>query len=181
MARKYKEKFPLLTAGRTAGRTAGPAILLVVFLLQDGRKGRTLLQIPSMRNVFLTLSPVLLSASLSAQGVFSNRTQLVLEKVIQDYPNHFINIKGELISQASQSSRYKSILQLPGAQSVVITVSTGSQPSGWSCTVLETRSFGEARQRFAAIYGELSNSIIAGAGHKTYILSGQYEIPVAEK
>lgn len=134
-----------------------------------------------MRSLFLILTPVLLFATASAQGVFSNKTQVILEKVIQDYPNRFYNIKGELISQALQSARYKSTVQLPGAESAVITVSTGSQPTGWACTVLETRSFEEAKQRFAAIYSELSNSIITATGQKTYILSGQYEVPVAEK
>jgi hypothetical protein len=134
-----------------------------------------------MRSAILTLTPVLLSATLSAQGVFSNKTQVVLEKVIQDYPNHFYNIKGELISQALQSSRYKSTLQLPGAESTVITVSSGNQGSGWSCVVMETKSFTEARERFAAIYGQLSNSIITAGGQKTYILSGQYETPTEEK
>jgi hypothetical protein len=130
-----------------------------------------------MRSVILTLSPVLLSATLSAQGVFSNKTQVILEKVIQDYPNHFYNIKGELISQALQTSRYKSTLQLPGAESTVITVSSGSQSSDWSCVVLETKNFAEARERFAAIYGQLSNSIITTGGQKTFILSGQYDAP----
>ena len=37
-----------------------------------------------MRNAILTLAPMLLSASLTAQGVFSNKTQAILEKVIQD-------------------------------------------------------------------------------------------------
>lgn len=134
-----------------------------------------------MRSVILTLTPVLLSATLCAQGVFSNKTQVVLEKVIQDYPNHFYNIKGELISQALQSSRYRSTLQLPGAQSTVITVSAGSQGSDWSCVVLETKSFTEARDRFAAIYAQLSNSIITAGGQKTYILSGQYETPAEER
>jgi len=134
-----------------------------------------------MRSAILTLTPVLLSATLSAQGVFSNKTQVILEKVIQDYPNHFYNIKGELISQALQSSRYKSTLQLPGAQSTVITVSAGSQGSGWSCVVLQTKNFEQAKDRFAAIYGQLSNSIITAAGQKTYILSGQYEAPTEDR
>jgi hypothetical protein len=148
-----------------------------------------------MRSTILTLTPVLLtartcalsatlcalSATLSAQGVFSNKTQSVLEKVIQDYPNHFYNIKGELISQALQSSRYKSTLQLPGAQSTVVTVSTGAQGSDWSCTVLQTKNFTEARDRFAAIYGQLSNSIITASGQKTFILSGQYETPTEDR
>ncbi len=141
-----------------------------------------------MRSAILTLTPVLLSATLcapsatlSAQGVFSNKTQVILEKVIQDYPNHFYNIKGELISQALQTSRYRSTLQLPGAESTVITVSQGSRGSDWSCVVLETKSFTEARDRFAVIYGQLSNSIITASGQKTFILSGQYEAPIEDK
>ena len=127
--------------------------------------------------------PVMLSASLSAQGVFSNKTQTVVEKVIQDYPNHFLNIKGELIGQASQASRYRSTVELPGAASSTITLvsAAGTQASGWTCTVLQTTSFDEARTRFSEIYGQLSNSIISAAGQKTFILSGQYETPAAEK
>lgn len=135
-----------------------------------------------MRNAILTLAPVLLSATLSAQGVFSNKTQAVLEKVIQDYPNQFYHIKGELISQALQSTRYKSTLQLPGAASTTITLaSSGQQGSGWACTVLEASGFPEAKERFATIYSQLSNSIITTAGQKTFILSGQYEVPVEER
>jgi hypothetical protein len=134
-----------------------------------------------MRSAILTLTPVLLSATLSAQGVFSNKTQVILEKVIQDYPNHFYNIKGELISQALQTSRYRSTLQLPGAESTVITVSSGSRGADWSCVVLETKSFAEAKEKFATIYGQLSNSIITASGQKTFILSGQYETPAEDK
>jgi hypothetical protein len=134
-----------------------------------------------MRSAILTLTSVLLSATLSAQGVFSNKTQVVLEKVIQDYPNHFYNIKGELISQALQTSRYKSTLQLPGAESTVITVSSGSRGSDWSCVVMETKNFSEAKEKFASIYNQLSNSIITAGGQKTSILSGQYEMPAEEK
>ncbi len=125
----------------------------------------------------------MLSASLSAQGVFSNKTQTIVEKVIQDYPNHFFNIKGEFIGQALQASRYKSTLELPGASSSTITLvsASGTGGSGWNCTVLQTASFDEARARFSEIYGQLSNSIILAAGQKTFILSGQYEPPAPDK
>ena len=124
------------------------------------------------------MAPVILSASLSAQGVFSNKTQVVLEKVIQDYPNHFNHLRGELIGQASQSARYKSTLQLPGSSSCIVTVTgAGIQGSGWSCTILETTDFNTAKARFAEIYDQLSNSIISTDEQKTYILSGQYETP----
>ncbi|HEY4061792.1 MAG TPA: hypothetical protein VGM30_07815 [Puia sp.] len=136
-----------------------------------------------MRNYLLNLAPVLLSATLSAQGVFSNKTQDILEKVIRDYPNHFYNIKGELIGQALQTARYKSILQLPGASSCTITLYTASsnEGSGWSCIVLQAADFSQAKKRFTEIYGQISNSIITAGGQKTFILSGQYEEPVEEK
>lgn len=137
-----------------------------------------------MRSAILAFAPVItLSVSLSAQGVFSNNTQVILEKVIQDYPNHFHNIKGELISQALQTARYRSTLQLPGAASSTVTLATvaGSEASDWNCTVLETADFGAASSRFAEIYNQLSNSIITTEGQKTFILNGQYEVPSQTK
>lgn len=136
-----------------------------------------------MRKTILTFAPVLLSASLSAQGVFSNKTQVTLEKVIQDYPNHFTHIKGELIGQATQTARYRSTVQLPGSTSstVILTNSSAQEGSGWSCTVLETGSFEAAKSRYAEIYGQLSNSIITSGSQKTFILSGQYAAPAEDR
>lgn len=124
-----------------------------------------------------------MTASLSAQGVFSNKTQVILEKVIQDYPNHFHNIKGELIGQALQAARYRSTLQLPGSASSTVTLFTvsGAEGSDWDCTVLETPDFNAARTRFTEIYDQLSNSIISTVEQRTFILSGQYETPSQDK
>jgi hypothetical protein len=129
------------------------------------------------------VAPVMLSASLSAQGVFSNKTQSIVEKAIQDYPNHFYNIKGEFIGQASQASRYKSTLELPGASSIITFISApGSQEeSGWTCTLLRTASFEEASTRVAEVFGQLNNSIVTATGQKTFILSGQFEAPQPDK
>ncbi|HEX9514391.1 MAG TPA: hypothetical protein VF939_28050 [Puia sp.] len=136
-----------------------------------------------MRNTILTLAPVLLSASLSAQGVFSNKTQSILEKVIQDYPNHFYHIKGEMIAQARQTTEYRSTLQLPGSSSCIITLyrATRDEGYGWTCTVLEAGNFEQVKEKFREIYGQLTNSIVTTGGQKTFILSGQYEEPVQEK
>ena len=136
-----------------------------------------------MRNTILAIAPVLFSATLSAQGVFSNKTQVVLEKVIQDYPNHFYHIKGELIDQVMQTARYRSTLQLPGSTSctVILTNSTPIEGSGWSCTVVETGNFELAKSRYAEIYAQLSNSIITSGNQKTFILTGQYETPTEDR
>jgi hypothetical protein len=140
-------------------------------------------EILSMRSSILSLTLTLLSASLSAQGVFSNKTQVILEKVIQDYPNHFTNIRAEQIGQALQTASYKSTLQLPGSRSSTITLGTagGNEESDWTCTVLTTSSFEEAKTRYSEIYGELSNSIISTDNRQTFIISGQYEVPSEER
>jgi len=135
-----------------------------------------------MRNTILTMAPVLLSVTLTAQGVFSNKTQSVLEKVIQDYPNHFHNIKGELISQERQTAEYRSTLQLPGSPSCIVVLTGGKGTTSgegytWNCIVLDSESFTVARDRFQEIYSQLSNSIITTNAQKTFILSGGYETP----
>lgn len=136
-----------------------------------------------MRSAILTFAPIILSASLSAQGVFSNKTQVVLEKVIQDYPNRFYNIKGELIGQALQTARYRSTLEIPGSASstVILATATGATGSDWRCIVVQTADFNEARNRFAEIYNQLSNSIITTENQKTFILNGQYEAPTQDR
>lgn len=94
-----------------------------------------------MRSILFTLAYVIFYASLSAQGVFGNKTQSILEKVIQD--------------------------------------SSGEHCS-WTHTVLETSGFGQAKNKFREVYGQISNSIITTAGQKTFILTGQYEDPIEE-
>ena len=150
-------------------------------LLQAVRIRCTLSKILTMRNIPLTLAPLLLSATLTAQGVFSNKTQTILEKVIQDYPNHFYNIKGELIQQTPQTAEYSSTLQLPGSSSTIIILSTDRSEGSWTCTLLDKEGFGQAREDFRQIYEQIRNSIITASGQKTFILSGQYEAPVEDK
>ena len=99
-----------------------------------------------MRNAILTIAVLFLSAALSAQGVFANKTQAILEKVIQDYPNHFYNIKGELIDQAPRAAEYRSTLQLPGSSSCTVTFYTAS---GNAPERSEARETGEAQREVA--------------------------------
>ena len=49
------------------------------------------------------------------EDVFSNKTNVALEKVIRDYPNRFHNIRGEMITQNPQTAEYKSTITVPGA------------------------------------------------------------------
>jgi hypothetical protein len=132
--------------------------------------------------MLLTFTYVIFYATLSGQGVFSNKTQAVLEKVIQDYPNRFYNIKGELIHQTRLTTEYRSTLQLPGSSSVITrTNAISNEDYSWVCAVFEAPGFEQAKAKFLEIYGQISNSIITTAGQKTFILTGQYEDPLEQK
>ena len=68
-----------------------------------------------MKNITLFLSILIVAMPGFGQGVFSNQTNFVLEKVVQEYTSQFKNIKGEVINKSKASTAYKSTLAIPGA------------------------------------------------------------------
>ncbi len=59
-----------------------------------------------MRSTLITLA-LLLNATwlFSLDDVFSNKTNVALEKVIRDFPNRFHNIRGDMIGPARSGGR----------------------------------------------------------------------------
>jgi hypothetical protein len=136
-----------------------------------------------MKNIIAIIFLVLLGAVLSAQGVFKNQTNGALEKVIQDYPNQFKNIRGDLLGSNQRSSEYKSNVAIPGAVSCTITQYAVADKHlvSWQTTIYSSSQFDEAKQRFKELFGEIKNTIIKLDGEKPVILNGRYEMPTEEK
>ncbi len=119
-----------------------------------------------------------------SQGVFTNETHTALQAVVDDFPNHFRNIRGELLRNDVQTADYASRVEIPGALSTVITRYTSQKDTdsyGWKAVLAEYEEFGEAARRYREIYRELKNSIIKMDGEKPFILNGTYEIPTESK
>jgi hypothetical protein len=136
-----------------------------------------------MKSASLTIALCAIAATSLAQGVFSNKTNTVLEKVIQDYPNRFKNIKAEVIVENPQTTEYRSTVQIPGSTSGVITRYNSSKNDvySWSSVVFESEDFDEVKNKFKEIFGQIKNSIVRIGGGRPYILSGQYADPSEEK
>jgi|HubBroStandDraft_6_1064221.scaffolds.fasta_scaffold478838_2 hypothetical protein len=136
-----------------------------------------------MRSASLTISLFAICATSFAQGVFSNKTNAALEKVIQDYPNRFKNIKGEVVVENPQTTEYRSTVQIPGSSSCIVTRynSTTNDVYSWSCVIYESEDFELARNKFREIFGQIKNSIVKVGEEKPYILTGQYANPSEEK
>jgi hypothetical protein len=156
--------------------------MCVYFLLQQSLIFSNI-DMLTMRNSAAILVSLLFSASSQAQGVFSNKTNAALEKVIQDYPNRFRNIKGELIVQNPQTTEYRSTVDIPGSSSCIVTRynSTKNEVYGWACVIFEGDDFDLVKNKFREIFGQIKNTIIKIEGQKTFILNGQYEMPTEGK
>ena len=134
----------------------------------------------AMRSTILTLAFLLNAVWLfSQEDVFSNKTNVALEKVIRDYPNRFHNIRGDMISQHEQMSEYKSTISVPGASycSILKYSVANNDVYNWNCTTFNSPNFMQARAKFKEIYDQIENTIIKIEGQKPFILNAQYRTP----
>jgi hypothetical protein len=135
-----------------------------------------------MRNVTLLLLFLILTQTIASQGVFSNQTNAALQKVIQDYPNHYRNIKGDRVTELTQSVSYTSKVQIPGNITCFFTQNvTKKEAYSWKCELFESGDFEKAKTRFSELFNQIHNTIIKVEGEKPAILNGKYENPVSNR
>lgn len=136
-----------------------------------------------MKKIYLLLWLAACSNSLHAQGVFSTKTTTALQKVIEDYPNRFRNIKGDRLAEHTRAVDYHSRVVIAGAANPVITQYSTSpkEQYAWSCELAKSDSFDKAKATFQSLYNQISNTIIKIEGEKPFILNGRYEVPDAGK
>lgn len=136
-----------------------------------------------MRTTVIILACFVLASTSYSQGVFTNKTNAVLEKVIQDYPNRFRNIKGEMIVENPQATEYRSTVEIPGSSSCTVTKYTSKKDDvySWACIVFEGDDFNLVKNKYKELFGQIKNTIVKIEGQKTFILNGQYEIPSEER
>jgi len=136
-----------------------------------------------MKNTLTLLLILFFGAHCLAQGVFRNQTNNTLEKVVQDYPSQFKNIRGELLSSGQGSAEYKSTITIPGAVSTTIIQSAAAhkQEVCWQSVVYSVNEFNLARNRFEELFNQIKNTIIKPEGEKAVIVNGMYIDPSEDK
>jgi len=136
-----------------------------------------------MKRIFPLFILLTFSIAGLCQGVFTNDVNLALQKVIQDYPNHFINIKGAPLTGSQQGFQFHSRVEVPGTLNCRVTLYNAEKKEmyGWTCVVLESGKFGDAKNKFTELYNQIRNTIVKIEGEKPFILTGNYETPTDEK
>lgn len=104
-----------------------------------------------------------------------------VKKVVEDYPNHFANLMGEIIIQNPQSTDYQCTFNANGAEQTTITrYSAKKEMYSWQALMLTTESFDKAKQKFKSLFTQLNNLSIR-VGHQNSRLGGKYEAPDENK
>ena len=104
-----------------------------------------------------------------------------VKKVIEDYPNRFINLMGEVLAQNTQSTDYHCNFAVHGAEEAFITrYPAKKEICSWQALMLTTESFDKAKQKFKSLFNQLINlSVKAGTG--TFKLKADYQSPEESK
>jgi len=118
-----------------------------------------------------------------SQGVFNNTTNSAIQKVIEDYPNKFDNIKGDQIAVKNEAIDYRSKIEIPGASHNIITHLTVANNSlySWKSQLFESSSFESARDKFKEAFNNIKNTIVKIEGMPAFILNGKFEQPSESK
>lgn len=136
-----------------------------------------------MKNICLPFLLLALNFSVEGQGVFSNKTNTALQKVIEDYPNKFRNIIGDKINSDHRVTDYHSRIEVPGAMTSTVSHynSTKTEGYSWKAELFESNSFEQSSQRFKEVFENIKNTIVKIEGMSPVILNGKYEYPAEDK
>ena len=124
---------------------------------------------------------VLLSFLSSAQLHFTianNSVSNAIAKVIEDFPNHFNNIRGEIISKDVQAVNYTCTVNIEGADSSII-IRNGNDSDNiysWTETVFTTEEFDKAKEKFHEYFTKIK-ATAATIDNKKISFHAEYIVP----
>ena len=106
--------------------------------------------------LFFVLLPFLSLAQLRF-AITNNSVSNAIAKVIEDFPNHFNNIRGEMISKDVQAVNYACTINISGADSSII-IQNGNDSDNiysWTETVFATDDFDKAKEKFHEFFTKI--------------------------
>jgi hypothetical protein len=132
---------------------------------------------------FITITSFLFnysSAQLKLPGI-NNGVAHDVKKVIEDYPNRFVHLMGEMVEEHTQSTDYQCNFNVNGAEESIITrYSAKKEVCSWQALMLTTDNFEKAKQKFKSLYSQLNN-LSVNTGKANFRLKGVYESPEEAK
>ena len=92
---------------------------------------------------------------------FNNNVSNALSKVIEDFPDHFNNIRGDIIGTNVQSTNYSCTINIDDADSSVI-IQNGEEKDNifsWKEVVFEADDFAAAKLKFHEYFNKIKGTV----------------------
>lgn len=104
-----------------------------------------------------------------------------VKKVIEDYPNRFINLMGEVKILNEQSTDYYCNFKVNGAEETFVTRYSAKREGvvSWQALMMTTGEFDEAKKKFKSFYNQINNLSVS-IDQKSYRLKAEYKSPSEE-
>jgi len=104
-----------------------------------------------------------------------------VKKVIEDYPNRFINLMGEVKMLNEQSTDYYCNFKVNGAEETFVTRYSAKREGvvSWQALMMTTGEFDEAKKKFKSFYNQINNLSVS-IDQKSYRLKAEYKSPSEE-
>lgn len=136
-----------------------------------------------MKSITILVIAFTLASACYSQGVFTNDVNSALQKVIQDYPNHFVNLKGAQVEGGTRTDQYHSTVKVPGSVNCMLTRYKADEKEvySWKCVMIESETFNSAKSKYTELYNQIRNTIVKMEGEKPFILNGKYETPADDR
>jgi len=109
---------------------------------------------------------------------FHSDVSSVLKKVLEDFPAHFNNIRGEIIGTDIQATNYSCTINIEGADSSIIIQNGDGKDNifSWKQVVFETDDFNAAKSKFHEYCNRIKGtSAVVNNNKVTY--EADYETP----
>ena len=121
--------------------------------------------------------------SLSAQVVpVRTAFQSGLADVVELYPKQFKSLAGEVLTENPQSTDYRCVITLKGAEECIVSKfsAKGKEVYSWQAVMLTTEDFEEAVKKFKSLYNSIQRLAVEVNGTNA-VLSAEFVKPLEEK
>jgi len=126
--------------------------------------------------VTLTMA-VVASVPVLSQTEKTHSFHAVIDSVLRDFPNNLRNITGDLVLAQGEFENYASTVELPGAESCIITRwhSTEDTTAAWQARMYKGQDFTEASRLYRESFRRLNGCYLKLVDGSKFFLAGDWE------
>jgi len=132
-----------------------------------------------------TKLPALIGLMLSIQAntqvktpVTNNELRTNLTRVVEAFPSHFSELRGDTLIENPQTIEFASLLDFKTARENSITQYKSIKPIySWQALLINTEEFDEAVKKYKWLYNQLKVMTITLDNGYSFTMSGDYDVP----